>query len=360
MTTKNLILMIIAIGIGIDATSQELESNDNKNIYEKSTCFSKEEIQEIVFNIIINEMGFDSNIVTLNADLKNDLGLDSYDESNLNKKIKQFLFIDVPYFSTVSMFVDYIFDEYANAIAIYSEPDFDGNWTCVLDDENSTLVDWISSIIIPKGNIVKLFSESFFEGDVLIIDASKNKVEISDMSNITENINISISNAQTNWDDKVRSIRITNVEKMEKRRQLNQEQSSNLPISSVTDADYENIVVLDDFSDNTDEDPEPVVFDIVEQPVFPGGDYALMTFISNNTMYPDSAKANGIQGNVFIKFVINTSGKVTDVVVLKGVNPWLDEEAIRVVKSFPDWIPGKQKGEPVPVSLTVPINFKLY
>jgi periplasmic protein TonB len=110
-----------------------------------------------------------------------------------------------------------------------------------------------------------------------------------------------------------------------------------------------------------EEEVEPISFAVVEdKPIFPGGDAALMKYIADNTKYPEIAKENGIQGRVFIQFVIDKTGKVTKVQVAKGVDPYLDEEAVRVVKSLPNWSPGKQRGKPVPVTFVVPINFKLY
>jgi len=98
---------------------------------------------------------------------------------------------------------------------------------------------------------------------------------------------------------------------------------------------------------------------IEDKPEFPGGDAALLSFIGNNTKFPEVAKENGIQGRVFVGFVIDKEGKVTDVEILRGVDPALDKEAIRVVKSMPSWKPGKQRGKSVKVRYQVPINFKL-
>lgn len=120
-----------------------------------------------------------------------------------------------------------------------------------------------------------------------------------------------------------------------------------------------NIVTFD--APEIEEELEPISFAIVEdKPIFPGGDAALMKFIGEKTKYPEIAKENGIQGRVFIQFVINKYGKVTRVQVAKGVDPYLDAEALRVVKLLPNWSPGKQRGKPVPVTFVVPINFKLY
>ncbi len=110
-----------------------------------------------------------------------------------------------------------------------------------------------------------------------------------------------------------------------------------------------------------EEEVAPISFAVVEdKPIFPGGDAALMKFIANNTKYPEIAKENGIQGRVFIQFVIDKTGRVTRCQVAKGVDPYLDSEALRVVKMLPNWSPGKQRGKAVPVTFVVPINFKLY
>lgn len=109
-----------------------------------------------------------------------------------------------------------------------------------------------------------------------------------------------------------------------------------------------------------EEEVEPIAFAVVEEkPEFPGGDAALMKFIAENTKYPDIAKENGISGRVFVQFVIDGTGRVTKVTIAKGVDQYLDTEAIRVVKTLPNWTPGKQRGKTVPVTFVVPINFKL-
>jgi len=101
-------------------------------------------------------------------------------------------------------------------------------------------------------------------------------------------------------------------------------------------------------------------YEVVEQmPEFPGGERALMDFIGSNLKYPLEAQKSGIQGTVLIRFVISKTGKVTKVEVLRSVFSALDDEAVRVVKLLPDWIPGEQKGQKVNVYFTLPIRFKL-
>lgn len=103
---------------------------------------------------------------------------------------------------------------------------------------------------------------------------------------------------------------------------------------------------------------EPFVV-VEEMPMFPGGDPALLQFIAENTQYPEVAKENNIQGRVIVRFCVTSKGTVDRVSVLKGVDPELDKEAIRVVQTLPSFKPGRQGGKPVPVWYMVPINFTL-
>ena len=102
------------------------------------------------------------------------------------------------------------------------------------------------------------------------------------------------------------------------------------------------------------------VFDVVEEmPHFPGGAAALQAFLSSNTKYPVVAQENGVQGRVIVSFVVERDGSITDVKVVRSVDPSLDREATRVVKSMPRWSPGKQNGSAVRVKYTVPVVFRL-
>lgn len=108
------------------------------------------------------------------------------------------------------------------------------------------------------------------------------------------------------------------------------------------------------------DESETTPFVVVEEmPVFPGGDSLLLNFISLNTRYPEVAKANKIQGRVIIRFCVTEVGSVDRISVLKGVDPELDAESIRVIGTLPAFNPGKQGGEAVPVWYMVPITFTL-
>ena len=107
-------------------------------------------------------------------------------------------------------------------------------------------------------------------------------------------------------------------------------------------------------------DPEATPFVVVEEmPQFPGGDVALLKYIGEHTQYPEVAKENNIQGKVIVRFCVTSKGGVSQVSILKGVDPELDKEAIRVVNTLPTFRPGKQGGKPVPVWYMVPITFTL-
>ena len=105
---------------------------------------------------------------------------------------------------------------------------------------------------------------------------------------------------------------------------------------------------------------EETIFIIVESmPAFPGGMDKLMKYFCDNIKYPLKAKELGVQGKVFLSFVIEKDGSVTDVSLLRGIGGGCDEEAIRVVKNMPKWIPGKQRNIPVRVRFNLPVNFIL-
>ena len=109
-----------------------------------------------------------------------------------------------------------------------------------------------------------------------------------------------------------------------------------------------------------EEGDEGEVFEIVEQnPMFPGGNEALMKWLSKNLKYPASAQENGIQGRVLVQFVVNKDGSIVEPKVLRSVDPALDKEALRVVSTMPKWQPGKQRGKTVRVRFTLPVTFRL-
>ncbi len=118
--------------------------------------------------------------------------------------------------------------------------------------------------------------------------------------------------------------------------------------------------VISTVAKEEEEKEETQVFFIVEDmPEFPGGEAALRQFIASAIKYPVIAQENGIQGRVYVTFVVNTDGSIADAKIARGVDPSLDKEALRVVNTLPKWKPGMQRGKAVRVSYTVPINFVL-
>ena len=109
-----------------------------------------------------------------------------------------------------------------------------------------------------------------------------------------------------------------------------------------------------------EEPEEETIFQVVEvMPEFPGGMAECLKFLGKNIKYPTIAQENGVQGRVIVQFVVNRDGSIVDPVVVRSVNPYLDKEALRVIKSMPKWKPGQQRGKAVRVKYTVPVTFKL-
>ena len=105
---------------------------------------------------------------------------------------------------------------------------------------------------------------------------------------------------------------------------------------------------------------EQQIFQVVEEmPEFPGGMAECMKFLSKNIKYPTISQENGVQGRVIVQFVVNRDGSIVDPVVVRGVDPYLDKEALRVIQMMPKWKPGKQRGKAVRVKYTVPVMFRL-
>ena len=116
----------------------------------------------------------------------------------------------------------------------------------------------------------------------------------------------------------------------------------------------------EDIAIEIEEESDDEFFMVVENmPEFPGGDLGLMKYIQKNVKYPAIAKEYNITGKVYVSFIVDKSGSVTNAKIVRGVDKNLDAEALRVVKSLPKYKPGKQRGKPVRVMFTIPINFTL-
>ncbi len=143
-------------------------------------------------------------------------------------------------------------------------------------------------------------------------------------------------------------------------------------VDNDADIEEENLLSTDDQTEfvditaveviNLEPEPEPddVPFQIVEDmPEFPGGQEALLKYLSSHIKYPSICRENNIQGRVVLQFIVNKDGSIVDVEVIKPVHPQLDKEAVRVVEGMPKWKPGSQRGKPVRVKYTLPVNFRL-
>ena len=137
-------------------------------------------------------------------------------------------------------------------------------------------------------------------------------------------------------------------------------ETETIEINTEDDKDVE-VVIAPPVEAPVEEEEEEVVFMVVEtMPEFPGGQQALFKYLGENVKYPVIAQENGIQGRVICQFVVNRDGSIVDVVVVRSSGePSLDKEALRVINSMPKWKPGKQRGKPVRVKYTVPVNFRL-
>lgn len=135
-----------------------------------------------------------------------------------------------------------------------------------------------------------------------------------------------------------------------------QEEVKETQVSTVTQEGSKDVIDVPEVGDPD----EGKIFTVVEEmPGFPGGEEELFKYLRKNIKYPPVARENGMQGRVFVTFVVDKDGKVKDARILKGVGGGCDEEALRVIRAMPDWKPGKQNGRAVSVQYNLPVNFTL-
>lgn len=127
--------------------------------------------------------------------------------------------------------------------------------------------------------------------------------------------------------------------------------------------DYDQVLELPEenfYMEPLEEEEAPEILDFVESMPEPvGGMDAFMAYLAKNIRYPKSGQRMGVQGRVFVQFIVNESGELTDIRVIKGINEDFDSESLRVLKNAPKWTPGKQRGRPVKVRMVIPIVFRL-
>lgn len=133
-----------------------------------------------------------------------------------------------------------------------------------------------------------------------------------------------------------------------------------IDVEANQDTEMDIYVAPPEIEEEEEEEEEKMVFTVVESmPSFPGGDAARVKYLNENISYPQMARESNIQGRVFITFVVETDGSITDVRILRGIGGGCDQEAIRVIENMPNWIPGRQRGKAVRVQFNMPILFKL-
>ncbi|MFW5974866.1 MAG: energy transducer TonB [Bacteroidota bacterium] len=132
-----------------------------------------------------------------------------------------------------------------------------------------------------------------------------------------------------------------------------------IEIDVTADEDTEVEEYTPQLEEEEEEDEEKIFMVVEKQPTFPGGEQARKQYLADNIEYPQLARESGIQGTVYVTFVVETDGSITDVRVLRGIGGGCDEEAVRVVEEMPKWEPGEQRGKPVRVQFQMPIRFTL-
>ena len=138
--------------------------------------------------------------------------------------------------------------------------------------------------------------------------------------------------------------------------EIEEEIEVDLDVEITEDTEIEEII----FDEPEEEEETDQIFQIVEQPAtFKGGVQAFYAYVQKNLKYPAQAQRMGMEGRVFVEFVVGKDGKITDVKVLRGIGAGCGEEAVRVLKNSPPWNPGKQRGRPVRQRMVLPITFKL-
>ena len=136
--------------------------------------------------------------------------------------------------------------------------------------------------------------------------------------------------------------------------EMKTQEDLNLNKTAISIADIREVV-----KEPVEEKKQEIYHTVEQMPQFPGGDTELLKYIRDNLQYPQAALENNIQGRVIVQFVVGKDGKVTNVQILKGVDRLCDQEAVRVIESMPQWIPGKHNGVAVPVYYRVPVTFKI-
>ena len=152
---------------------------------------------------------------------------------------------------------------------------------------------------------------------------------------------------------------VNEADEMKSQADLNESKTAISVADITTGSDDKNAIDIADLQDNKVVAEEKPFYAVEQDPTFPGGEAEFNKFINENLRYPTSAAELGIEGRVLIRFVVSKTGEVTNIELIRGIDPSCDKEALRVVKLMPKWIPGRQNGRNVPVYFTLPIVYKM-
>lgn len=223
------ILIPTALIVGINPNTQinlnQTEIESDYDFYNEIYCYTKQEIQDKVIAIIAEKLGIKTDEIKLTSRFTNDLGADSLDTLELIMEFEKEFNIAIPDDKAERMVrvndaVEYIFDQYKNAITLFSGENFEGNKRCIVGNTTEyeyktktyNLIDeGLSSMIIPSGFIVTLYSETNYKGETAKITAKDNRVEVKKISKLKKHKNIEISNKKFKWNDNVKSIKIEKI-----------------------------------------------------------------------------------------------------------------------------------------------------
>jgi TonB family protein len=243
-------------------------------------------------------------------------------------------------------------NEYKNVLVAYS---IGTGGSTVTNNFNSLLKRRLEMLSIQKSNAfgkVKLFLTIPLMVVLIMIigfvNGCNSSVSTTEQKDEKENYKLAVVNAVKKYNDAKANFKLEVANAVKKYRDNLPNSTSvqkNKDVSSVTTAQKD--------------DNEKVYTYIDQMPSYPGGDEALYSFISNNIVYPEVAKRAGVEGKIYVQFVIDKDGSVTDVKTQKGIGAGCDEEAVRVVKLMPKWIPGKNNDEVVKTRISIPVVFSL-
>ncbi len=217
--------LIMGMSPAIQIKSIEKEIKYNSDSYKESACYTKEETQAKVYSIISDKLGKTHDDIKPTSRFEQDLGADSLDTVFLILEFEKEFKISIPDDLAEKMLkvgdvLDFIYEQYKTAVAIFSAENFEGSKKCIIDKateydnktvNHSLIEDGLSSIIIPSGIIVTLFTEKDYMGETMRITAKDNRIEINKISNLRNYKNIEVSNKKVNWNKNVKSIIIEKI-----------------------------------------------------------------------------------------------------------------------------------------------------